>query len=311
MFGRIDRQLNRLTKREVLFIAIFGVGVVGLLDYLTGHELSFAFFYLGPVALAAWYSSRNASIWVSLAACLIWYLADIESQPQHSHPAIPVWNALVRLGFFLSNALLLTSLRKHLAAERHLARTDPMTGTLNRRAFTEQLEYSLALAERNASPLALAYVDLDDFKKVNDTQGHAEGDRALRAVARTLRNSSRRTDIVARLGGDEFAILLPETDLSGARNVMQEIKQQLDNLASTGGPGITCSVGAVVFPERAPAAAEAVKASDGLMYEVKRQGKNAILFGVYDAGLGRVVPVYAAEDQLPDPARPKKCRAQA
>jgi diguanylate cyclase (GGDEF)-like protein len=304
MFGEIDRLLTGLTGREVLFIAMFSVGLLGLADYVTGHEFSVAFFYLGPVALAAWYASRSAGIGIALLACLIWYLADIESGYPKSHPAIPIWNALVRFGFFLSNALLLAALRNHLAAEQQLARTDAMTGVLNNRAFSEQLEYSLALARRNGSPLSLAYIDLDDFKQINDALGHAEGDRVLCAVAQALQDSSRRTDVVARLGGDEFALLLPETDLSGARLVIGEIKQQLDGLSRADNLSIACSIGAVAFPEPPSSASEAVKAADKLMYEVKRQGKNAIALGLYDplTGVAEQVGGWNAEPAPPPPA---------
>lgn len=287
LFEKINHLLTRLTRREALFGALFGVGLVGLADVLTGHELSIAFFYLGPVALAAWYVSRTAGIGVAFLACLIWYLADMESGSEYTHPAIPVWNALVRFGFFLSNALLLASLKMHLAAEQQLARTDPMTGTVNRRAFSEKLEYSLALSRRTTSALTLAYIDLDDFKRVNDTLGHAEGDRVLCTVAQALRHSSRGTDVVARLGGDEFALLLPATDLSGAQAVLGDIKQQLDGLSRDGSLSVTCSIGAVTFLHLPPSASEAVRTADTLMYEVKRQGKNAIAFGVYDASTGK------------------------
>lgn len=296
MFKLIDRLFTRLTGREVLFCALFGVGLVGLADITVGYEMSVAFFYLGPVSLAAWYSSRNAGIATALLACLIWYLADIESDFPYSHAAVPVWNALVRFGFFLSNALLLASLRKHLTVEQQLARTDALTGVFNRRAFSEQLDYSLALAVRSSSPLTLAYIDLDAFKQVNDSLGHAEGDRVLNNVAQALLRSSRRTDTVARLGGDEFALLLPQTDLQGANTVLGDLKRHLDSLSQDGSLRVTCSIGSVTFPDAPPSSAEAIRMADQLMYEVKRQGKNAIAFGIHHQASGKVEQV-AAERQ--------------
>ena len=310
LFGsarHIRRFIGQLSPKEVTLLAFFGVGVVGLLDYASGQELSVAFFYLGPVAIAAWYAGRAAGVSVALIACLIWFLADIETMPALSHPLISLWNALVRLGFFLSNALLLSTLRRHLTREQQLARTDALTGVLNSRAFTEQLDYSLALARRNGSPLTLAYVDLDDFKVINDRLGHNTGDRVLCEVAEALRRSCRRTDLVARLGGDEFAILLPETELGGAENVLLAVKEQLANLADLSKPGearVTCSIGAVVFTEQPPTGSEAVRVADKLMYDVKAKGKNAIGLGVFDPEVGDVV-VMAGESAKHQRGRPQ------
>lgn len=282
MIAKIDRLLSPFSATQILLLASAGLLIVGFTDFFTGHGLSFAFFYLGPVALAAWYAGRNAGITFAVLACLAWYLADIQSEYPRGHPAVPIWNALVRLGFFLSNALLLASLRRHLSTEKQLARTDPMTGVMNSRAFAEQLEASLRPDRRNIRGLTLAYVDLDNFKRINDTLGHTEGDRVLREVAQALRSGSRRTDVVARLGGDEFVLLLPQTDLPGAAKVIGAVREQLNNLSRAGDLNVTCSVGAVFFEHQPASASAAVQAADHLMYQVKRQGKNAIAFGVYD-----------------------------
>lgn len=289
MFEKLDHCLSLLKQSAIIVIALIGVSLLGIVDYLSGRELAIGIFYLGPVALAAWYAGRAASISIATVACIAWYIADTGPGMPYSHAAIPVWNALVRFGFFLSNALLLSLLRKHFFAEKELARTDAVTGVMNRRAFSEQLDYSLALGQRHPHSLTLAYVDLDDFKKINDTLGHNEGDRVLRTVAQALRNSSRRTDIVARMGGDEFVVLLPQTDASGAQAILGEIKRQLDSLCLSGELSITCSIGAVVFPLHLPSAGDAVKAADQLMYQVKQQGKNAIAFGIFDPKSGGTI----------------------
>lgn len=93
-----------------------------------------------------------------------------------------------------------------------MAREDFLTGVLNSRAFYEMAQVEMARAARQDSPLSLAYIDLDDFKEVNDTLGHSTGDRVLQAVAATIMEDIRLTDAVARLGGDEFAILLSGSD---------------------------------------------------------------------------------------------------
>ncbi|QCF25214.1 GGDEF domain-containing protein [Hydrocarboniclastica marina] len=282
MLAKLDRIFTRLTDREVFLLAVLGVLILGVIDAAGSSEVSIAVFYIGPVAMAAWYSSRRKGIVIALLACLIWYLADIISGAPRSHPAIPVWNALVRLGFFLTNALLISKVRSFLTAEQQLARTDPLTATLNLRAFREQLQYSLALARRHKGHLTLAYIDLDDFKKINDQLGHDEGDRILAAVAAALRNTSRASDTVARLGGDEFALLMPGTDLEGARKVLRPLKRALLEINRSDNQRVTCSVGAVTFLH-VPASAEiAVRAADQLMYAIKRQSKDDIAVALFD-----------------------------
>lgn len=293
MLAKLDLIFTRLTGREVFLLAVLAVILLGVADALGGNEISIAVFYLAPVALAAWYSSRRSGITVALLACLAWYLADIASGLPRSHPAIPIWNALVRFGFFLTNALLIAQVRQYLTTERALARTDTLTGALNLRAFREQLQYSLALARRHKGHLTLAYIDLDDFKQINDQLGHDEGDRVLNSVVQALRSTSRSSDTVARLGGDEFALLMPGTDLKGAMKVLRPLKRALSEIARSDKLRVTCSVGAVTFLQ-APASADvAVRAADQLMYAIKRQSKDDIALALFDPRTGTAVPMQA------------------
>jgi len=294
MLIRTNRFLLRLPRGALTIGAAAVLGLVGFLDYLSGYQVSFSLFYLGPVSAAAWYAGRRAGITLAVVASFVWYGVELASGYTYDHPIIPVWNALVRLGFFLIVTLLLASLRRHLANEQRLARTDPLTGVMNARAFTERLARDLALCDRTRSPLTLAYVDLDDFKQVNDRYGHTGGDELLRTIGRTLRGGTRRTDTVARLGGDEFAMILPGADLDGASHLVAELRQLVDNSQAQDGPSTTCSIGAVVFNELPGSADGAIAAADGLMYEAKKSGKNAAVFGVYSsAGVQRVLPVPA------------------
>ncbi len=290
MLSETDRVLAKLARTQVLTLAGCGVGIVGMADYFTGYELSFGIFYFAPIALAAWYADRRAGVSIAMLACLAWLLADAGTVNYYSHPTILIWNALVRFGYFLSIALLLAKLRAKLAAEQQLARTDPLTGIMNSRAFAEQLEYHLALARREGNSITLAYVDLDDFKRINDTTGHNEGDRVLCDVARVLSENTRRTDLVARIGGDEFVLLLPATDLGGAEKLISNLKQRLDRSISCDNSKVTCSIGVVGFREPPSTAKEAIRASDILMYEVKRRGKNAVAFGIFDPISGVLAP---------------------
>lgn len=288
----IDRRLAPLRGSAILALSLVGVVVVGVVDYLAGYEVAFSLFYLGPVATAAWYGGRQQGVAVALASCLGWYIADVAAGHAYSHPAIPVWNALVRFGFFLITGLLLAALRQALAAQQRLARIDDLTGLYTRRAFEERLQHDIALARRRLTPLSLAIVDLDDFKSVNDNRGHAEGDRVLRIVGQALSLALREVDAAARIGGDEFALVLPDTDSSGARRAVEKADAEIRQALAAAGAAASCSIGVVTFQSAPSSIAGAVDAADQLMYEVKRRGKGAMAFSVS----GQVAEPHGAAD---------------
>ena len=295
----LGQGLERLARAWIVALAACGVAIVGAVDYFTGYELSLSLFYLGPVALATWYGGRGVGAGIAMLSCAVWYLAEVAAGAQYSHPAIPVWNALVRLGFFLITSLLLSALRKSLLGEQHLARTDSLTELYGRRAFEERLRHDLVLAQRRKSIVSLAYVDLDNFKAVNDARGHAEGDRLLRAIGRVLRDSVREADTAARIGGDEFALVLPDTDRLGAEQVISKIRGGLQEALRAGAWPVTCSIGVTTFLDPAIAPDAAIAAADALMYEAKRSSKGGVAYKVH----GETVRQRAAED-MPHVARP-------
>jgi diguanylate cyclase (GGDEF)-like protein len=161
-----------------------------------------------------------------------------------------------------------------------MARTDVLTELYGRRAFEDRLRHDLALAQRRMSPLTLAYVDLDDFKAVNDAHGHAEGDRVLRATGAALRDSVREVDTAARVGGDEFTLVLPDTDHIGAQRVVSKLRRRLQEALGTSAAEVTCSIGVVTFLDANISPVAAVAAADELMYQVKSKGKGAVAFSV-------------------------------
>lgn len=276
---------QRLTSAELsrVVVALLSCGtlaVVGVLDALTGNEISFGVFYLTPVSIAAWYAGRRWGIAFALLCSVVWFAVEWNGGYSFSNAAVPAWNAFVRLVFFLVVALLLAALHAHLQKESQLARTDPLTGLLNARAFRERLTHDIAVTERNGGALTLAYIDVDDFKRVNDMAGHGEGDRLLRTIADRLTKGTRRADTVARLGGDEFGLVLPATDLDGAETLLVGLSEMLGQMTAAGGP-VTCSIGAAVFHALPDDAETAVAAADDLMYEGKKSGRNALVVGLY------------------------------
>lgn len=245
-----------------------------MLDALTGFEISFAFFYLLPVSLAAWGAGRRAGVLLAAVCAVEWLVADQVAGQAVSQPAVAYWNAIARFGVFVVVAILLADLRRLLILERQLARSDQLTGLLNRRAFFDVVGAELERARRFSHPVTLLYIDLDNFKSFNDALGHEAGDDLLERVAGAIRTTVRTVDSAARLGGDEFAILLPETDQRTARVVGTRLQEALHASGPDGAPPLSASIGAVscvVVPDSVEAL---VAAADSLMYEVKRSSKD-------------------------------------
>lgn len=267
----------RLHPAAGVAAALVATAGLGWLDYATGYELSFAVFYLLPVVFAAWFAGRASGVIVSLVSAGVWQYSNYLAGETFSHAAIPYWNAGTRLAFFLIVTLLVTALGRALVRARAMARTDFLTGALNSRAFVQLVEAELTRQRRYPRPLTLVYLDLDNFKAVNDSLGHSAGDTLLRMVADTIGMNLRATDTVARLGGDEFALLMPETDTEAARTIVARLHATLLGEMGRREWPVTVSVGLVTCLE-APASVDAlIRLADTQMYLAKQQGKNRIV----------------------------------
>jgi diguanylate cyclase (GGDEF)-like protein len=166
----------------------------------------------------------------------------------------------------------------HETVERQ-AVTDELTGLFNRRRFQEAMATEVERSKRFGQPVGLVLLDLDDFKTVNDTYGHQQGDLVLREVARVLRETSREIDEPARYGGEELAVVLPGTDLEGAYNLAERVRAGIEELAlplldGDGVLRVTASFGVATLPGSADDMRELVAAADEALYRAKRAGKN-------------------------------------
>ncbi|MEX2131290.1 MAG: GGDEF domain-containing protein, partial [Pseudohongiellaceae bacterium] len=248
---------------------------------VTGYEISFSIFYLLPVGLVAWYSSGLIVYFVCIVCAVTWGIVDYTSGNIFSNVAIPLWNTIVRAGFFLVVAILLTELKNTLATQEALAQLDGLTGIMNSRAFKKQSAGLCELSVRKNRPFAVGYIDLDNFKTINDSHGHSTGDQALKLTADVLTKRLRTSDICARLGGDEFGVILPETDMTGAQAVFLNLHEKLSEFATQNEWPIGFSVGVAVFHLNKGTPDEVIHCADELMYKVKHSGKNRILFEEY------------------------------
>lgn len=304
MLATLDHLLSTLARPWLAALLLLLIAVIGALDYLTGFRLSFAIFYFVPIAVATWYVGERAG---ALTAFLSFFLSAsaglINAIDAADMQLIVLWNALTPLLLFLVIVALLHKLKMRLQQEQRLARTDHLTGCLNAHAFMPLLQYHFDLAARDGQPVTLAYIDLDDFKSINDTHGHDEGDRVLKLVARVWLESCRRTDLVARLGGDEFCVLLPNTDQSGAASIIAKARNALLAAFRSEHMNVTCSIGAVTFPGETLDTRRAIKAADMLMYRAKNQGKNSTVFSLF-------VPGQDGDDPSAASAYPRRSQPQ-
>lgn len=193
---------------------------------------------------------------------------------------------------FLANVLRVTELED-------LVVRDDTAECFNRRYLEEFLTQETARARRYRKPLSLIFLDLDDLKSINSAHGHAAGSRALQEVARRVRGTTRRVDKLFRFGGDEFCVILPETDLHGARRVAERIRHAVAAEAMleedlTEGVTLTVSLGIAAFPLHASTGEEMIAAADAAMRRTKASGKNA-----FSIATPQVAPHAAAEGGRP------------
>jgi diguanylate cyclase (GGDEF)-like protein len=257
------------------------VAAIGYLDYITGDEISITAFYIIPIIISVWYIHPAAG-GLAVAACLSTVAAIDYMSRKYSSPAIFIWNNAAVAVFYIVISYTLHRLKRALEVERTLSRADGLTGLVNARHFYQILADEINRASRYRHPLSIIYTDCDNFKRVNDTRGHATGDELLQTVAGAIRSSIRNTDTAARLGGDEFCILLPESDAGASSVLARSLEEKLLAAMASGGWPVTFSMGVAAFSRIPGDPQEMIRAADRMMYEVKRKGKNGIKIRSFD-----------------------------
>jgi diguanylate cyclase (GGDEF)-like protein len=207
-----------------------------------------------------------------------------------------------RLVLLASAAVVSTAVVRRAEKLYVLSTTDRLTGLDNRGVFESRLSEELVRAGRYRHPFSLALIDIDNFKTLNDTKGHAEGDRRLCLVAQMLRRRLRGSDVAARYGGDEFALLLPETGQDEALALLEDIRAAIAAHADPQPPSpeeaLTCSAGLASWPEDASSAKELLGAADARLYEAKRGGRDRVV--------GRSAAAASGGEASPEGARARE-----
>jgi diguanylate cyclase (GGDEF)-like protein len=272
--NRAIEWLSRQPTHRLITASLAMLAVIASIDSITKPDVAFCVFYVLPVFLSAARGTR-AGLTMAVVADFVWTVADSLNR-SYSAAIVPYWNGIARLAVLTLITLLVATLTGKLAQESGLSRTDSLTGLPNARAFHEAAAAEIHRMRRTGEVLTAAYVDIDNFKTVNDTLGHAAGDDLLALAARTMTDALRGTDVVARLGGDEFALLLPGAALADATARLQSLHNALVSATAHTHPAVGFSIGAVTFTDPPHSGEHLIARADRVMYGVKQHGKNTV-----------------------------------
>ncbi len=247
-----------------------------LLDWGTPVEIETYIVYVLAAVFISWRSGRHAAAVAVVVFAVSIALEAFRRDYGYTAGYIPFVNlankiaALGILVWFVSFA------RENYDEAMQAARTDALTRLANRRAFVERLEVALGRLDAEANPIALAYVDLDGFKAINDTLGHGVGDAVLIATAGTLIARLRPGDFAARLGGDEFVVLFTDTDIETARDRLTDVHAALRDVMAAKGWPVTFSIG-LTQASPTDTIEGLVEHADRTMFAAKTSGKDRVV----------------------------------
>ena len=275
-FDRFDTRLRALPDWAIFAVGMALVAAVAVFKVTVGHDIPVADFLLIPVAAVGWLVRERVYAYIA-AACTAAVTVVISVSGQAQAPlGAALAAAGVRFVLYLIVLALLGGIRQMQLAREKEARTDHLTGAVNARAFEDAAGAEIERSRRYGQALSLLYLDVDDFKAINDTFGHREGDSVLAAISHALRCTVRTNDLVARLGGDEFAVLMPESNRFSALAVARRVRDEVSRVTALDGRPVRCSIGVASYTAP-PATVDAlIHVADTLMYRAKAQGKDRI-----------------------------------
>jgi len=264
------RRLLRLTGYVLLTLAVYW------LNADTPPTARLGVLYVIPVLLVTWTEGLVWGIVFGLATITLREAVAWDQMPAATPIHWRIGNALAYVAVVAVAMTGLQKLRKSQATLARLVTQDALTSVLNARAFVARLGQELERNRRYPRPLTLVYMDLDNFKVINDTHGHQTGDGVLQLVADAMRTSVRTADVVGRLGGDEFAVLMPETDAQLADAAAKRLVASLRTVFK-GTPSVTASIGVVSCTATDASTDDLIRRADQAMYDAKKAGKDRVV----------------------------------
>lgn len=275
--------IERMTTLQVIIVSAFGIVVSGAVDHIldiaTGFDFIQPALYMLPVGFAAWAAGTRIGIVAAICSMIVAHQLSQGLHAQFSERLILFLFGLQTLAM-ITGAYLMARLRYTIEEERSMAREDHLTGVSNSRSFWEDLDVELQRMTRDDRPLTVLFIDVDNFKTVNDQLGHKTGDGVLKCIGQSMKDLTRAVDIVARIGGDEFAMLLPGADVEAGILVAERLRTTFRERCLVNDI-VSLSIGVATFKSPPDKAESLLHAADRLMYEAKSTGKNRIAVRVY------------------------------
>jgi diguanylate cyclase (GGDEF)-like protein len=266
---RFDRY--RLSQLLICAASAAGAAAIFAADLVLPADIRLHGLYVFPLALVGRYCAQLRWSLAVLALMTALQVTAFRHQPVMAPSVIS--DVLVPFATSVLTLFLARAWRTSYLAAVNQAATDPLTELRNRRAFVAGIDAEIARQKRHGGSFALAVLDLDGFKALNDSKGHRAGDEALKVVADTLRRYTRKSDSLGRIGGDEFGILMPNTAVD-CTPVLQELCAAIACGTAAVDCAVTTSIGCKTFPSPPENAVDALEQADRVMYEAKLSGKN-------------------------------------
>lgn len=284
IFKKLNKNRYILSNLPVPVLTTLSLIIIVLISYIQikiGHIIDVSLFFLIPLIIITWSRPLGFSVFLTVSILAAWLYAEkILNKPGLGSIFI---NSGIRLTI-MAFLIFIIEMFKNLTEELLLkSKHDGLTGLLNIRTFMEEVEEELDRMRRMGSHFSLAYIDIDNFKSVNDTLGHIEGNRLLKILASLLVEHTRSIDKVARFGGDEFVILLTNTTSDQADVFARHILKLLNGISQENHWPISFSIGIAVVKHPRISIDDVIRFSDKLMYDVKKSGKNGIKIEDFEA----------------------------
>lgn len=264
--------------RYILVGCIFSTIILSLIAYLIGNLFLVYPAFTISIVFGSWFGSKKAGYILSIFTIGLSVFVLMSLSNYNFSIIDYLIFGFTHLFFYLILSTLVTNFRKAHRFETLAADTDDLTGLLNSRSFYEHLQIELKRSRRYKSIFSLAYIDIDNFKDINDTYGHPIGDSLLIEVGNILRSNLRDTDSIGRLGGDEFSCLFPETNQQNVINIFTNLIPVLRNSMKENKWYVSFSIGVVTFNKLPKDITTAIREADSLMYSVKNNKKNNIQY---------------------------------
>jgi diguanylate cyclase (GGDEF)-like protein len=245
-------------------------------------SINFTLFYEIPIIIVCWYSRTDFAIALAVLCVSEWSFINIIRIGINKGLMVYIFDILIRLFMYLFIIFILSRLKINSWNEKALARKDNLTGVYNLNGFYELMNLELYKMKRYKKPITLAYLDIDNFKKINDRFGHSSGNDVLVKLTKIIQGNIRKSDFIARLGGDEFIIVYPDMDIQRARIAIDKIRNVVSDQMKSKSLECFLSIGVGIFNNWDKSIDDMISVVDQLMYKVKNSTKNDVLLMEYE-----------------------------